>query len=81
MSTVDDTTIRVPVALRDHIKQEASKRGVKQATLIELALRELAQAEFLRAVSAVEWDDDARAEAREWDDADLATLDPWEPHA
>jgi hypothetical protein len=45
-----------------------------------LALRELRQAEFLRAVTAVEWADAATAEAAAWDAADLAgPLDPWEP--
>lgn len=80
MSPIDDTTIRVPISLRERIKAEATKRGLRQADLVELALRELAQADFLRAVAAVEWDDETIAEARVWDEADLSgPLDPWEP--
>ena len=82
MSSTAETTIRLPVELRDAIRAEASSRGLKQADVIALALRELGQAEFLRSVSSVRWDDEAAAEAREWDDAPLATgLDPWEPGA
>jgi hypothetical protein len=70
----------VPVTLRDAIKAEASRHGLKQADLLELALRELKQADFLRAVAAVEWDAEAAAEAAEWDAADLSgRLDPWDP--
>lgn len=74
--------IRVPVDLRDLVRSEAARRGVTQSDVLTLAMRELAQAEFLREVAAVRWDDEATAEAREWDDADLAgPLDPWEPEA
>lgn len=80
MSGSAETTIRVPVALRSRIKAQAARRGMKQADLIDLALRELDQADFLRAVAAVHWDDEAIAEAREWDEADLSgSLDSWEP--
>ncbi|MDR2566080.1 MAG: hypothetical protein LBC97_08490 [Bifidobacteriaceae bacterium] len=79
MRSAEETTIRVPVAIRDEIKAEASRLGVKQADLLSLALRELKQAQFLRSVAAVEWDDEAAAEAAEWDAAGLAgELDPWE---
>ena len=72
--------IRVPTDLRDRVRSEATKRGITQSDVLALAMRELEQAEFLRAVAAVRWDADAVAEAREWDDADLSTsLDPWEP--
>lgn len=82
MSVGRETTIRVPVVLRERIKAEAAKRGVNQAQLVEIALRELDQAEFLRSVEAVDWDDEAEDEAREWDAADLSgDLDPWEPSA
>lgn len=80
MSTAEETTIRVPVSLRERIKVAAAKHGMRQADLVELALRELDQAEFVRAVAAVEWDSEATAEAREWDEADLGgPADPWEP--
>lgn len=80
MKSSGETTIRVPTGLRDRIKEEAARRGVKQADLVDLALRELAQAEFLRAVASTEWDEAANAEAREWDDADLGDrMDPWQP--
>jgi hypothetical protein len=86
MSAVRETTIRVPVGLRDQIKVEAGRRGLRQADLLALALRELDQAEFLRAVEAADWEGEADAEAtaedREWDDADLTgPLDPWESEA
>ena len=78
MSRAAETTIRVPVNLRERIKAEAASRGMTQADLVDLALRELDQAEFLRALAAVEWDDEAIVEAREWDESDLAgSLDPW----
>ena len=54
--TSGETTIRVPVFLRERVKAEAARSGLTQADLIELARRELDQAEFLRAVGAVEWD-------------------------
>lgn len=77
---LEETTIRVPVGLRERIKAEANRRGLKQADLVELALRELDQADFLRAVAATEWDDATDTDAREWDDADLVgRIDPWEP--
>jgi len=80
MSSVEETTIRVPVTLRDQIRSGAAERRLKQADYIGLALRELKQAEFLRSVAATAWDQDALTEAREWDQADLSTgLDPWEP--
>lgn len=79
MSHSTDTTIRLSAALRDRIKEAAAKRGVKQSTVIELGLRELEQSEFLRSVAAVEWDDEAAAEADEWEDADLTgPFDPWD---
>ncbi|MDR1152890.1 MAG: hypothetical protein LBK72_10560 [Bifidobacteriaceae bacterium] len=86
MSTAHETTIRVPVSLRDRIRIEAGKRRLRQSDLLALALRELDQAEFLRAVEAANWDADADAEAaaenRAWDDADLTgPLDPWDPEA
>lgn len=72
--------MRVPVELRDRIRRAASQRGLKQSALVELALRELEQAEFLRAVAAVQWDEAARDEADDWDAADLAQIaDPWAP--
>ena len=74
--------IRVPVSLRDRVRFEASRRGVTQADVLALAMRELAQADFLRAVAAVQWDEEAVAEAREWDGAHLSgSLDPWQPQA
>ena len=81
MSPTLETTIRVPGELRDRLKAEAGRRGATQADVIVLALRELKQAEFLRAVAAVEWDAEAAAEAREWDAADLGgdPVDPWAP--
>jgi hypothetical protein len=80
MNPTAETSIRVPVSLRDRIKTEASRLGLKQADLLGLALRELQQAEFLRAVAAVELDSAATVEATQWDEADLAgTLDPWDP--
>ena len=79
MSLVEETTIRVPVILRDQIRAEATSRGLKQADLLSLALRELEQADFLRSVAAVHWDEEATAEARAWDDAHLTSLDPWTP--
>ena len=79
MSITEETTIRVPVALRDQIRTQATVRGLKQADLLTLALHELEQAEFLRSVAAVDWDDDD-TEASQWDDADLTgPLDPWKP--
>ena len=78
MSIAEETTIRVPVGLRDQIRLEAASHGLKQADLIRLALRELEQADFLRRVAATEWDD--HADEQTWDKADLvAPLDPWEP--
>lgn len=75
-----ETTIRVPVSLRERIRSAAARRGLKQAELVELALTELDQAEFLRSVAAVEWDEEADSEAREWDEAGLeGPLDPWDP--
>ncbi|MCL2787038.1 MAG: hypothetical protein FWD59_00820 [Micrococcales bacterium] len=80
MSVVQETMIRVPASLRDRIRSGAAERRLKQADYISLALRELEQAEFLRAVAATEWDDQAVVEAREWDEADLSTgIDPWDP--
>jgi hypothetical protein len=74
-----ETTIRVPVRLRERIKTAAARRGMKQADLVELALTELDQAEFLRSVAAVDWDEEAAAEAREWDEAGLdGSVDPWD---
>lgn len=74
-----ETTIRVPIALRDRIREVAEKRGVKQSEAIELAFRELAQADFLRSVASVEWDAEAVAEALEWDDAAIdAPLEKWD---
>lgn len=78
MSIAAETTIRVPVGLRDHIRTQAAAHGLNQAEFLHLALRELEQAEFLRSVAETDWDDDA--DTRAWDDADLSTaLDPWEP--
>lgn len=75
-----ETTIRIPVSLRERIKAAAARRGMKQADLVELALTELDQAEFLRSVAAVQWDEEAAAEARDWDEAGLdGRLDPWDP--
>ncbi|MCL1907684.1 MAG: hypothetical protein FWG08_07255 [Propionibacteriaceae bacterium] len=80
MSIVQETTIRVPVDLRDKIKAGATERRLRQAEYIDLAIKELEHAEFLRAVAAIEWDEEAIAEAREWDDAPLvANLEPWDP--
>jgi len=56
MSVVEETTIRVPVQLRDQIRAGAAERRLKQADFIRLALRELEQAEFLRSVTATAWD-------------------------
>ncbi|MDR1295211.1 MAG: hypothetical protein LBK59_09730 [Bifidobacteriaceae bacterium] len=82
MSAGQETTIRVPTGLRDQIKGEARRRGLKQAELLAVALRELQQAEFLRAVAAADWGGATRTEDRQWDDADLAgPLDPWEDEA
>lgn len=79
MSLTSETTIRLPIGLRDRIKQAAAERGVKQSTLIELALRELDQAEFLRSVAATEWDTEAMLDADDWENADLAgPIDPWD---
>jgi len=78
MSPPAESSIRVPSVLRDHIRQAAAKRGLKQAELLERALRELEQADFLRQVAETAWDDDTLAEAKAWDEADLASnLDPW----
>jgi len=78
MSVIQETTIRVPVALRDLIRREAGARGLRQADLLRLALNELEQAEFLRSVAATAWDD--APENRDWDDADLVSPpDPWQP--
>ena len=80
MSVTQETTIRVPVTLRDKIRLGAAERSIRQADFIDLALRELEQAEFLRAVSEVAWDEEPAAEARQWDETDLsAELDPWDP--
>jgi len=80
MSLVEESTIRVPVSLRDQIRSGAAQRRLKQADFIRLALRELEQAEFLRRVAAVNWDDETITEAQEWDQAHLSGgLDPWEP--
>ena len=80
MSITDETTIRVPVSLRDLIRSQAASHGLKQADLLSLALRELEQAEFLRSVAAVPWDETPDAEAQTWDDAELvSSLDPWQP--
>ena len=77
MSVIQETTIRVPVALRDLIRDEAGARGLRQADLLRLALKELEQAEFLRSVAATTWDN--APENHDWDDADLVSgLDPWE---
>ena len=79
-SSAEETTIRVPVALRDQVRIEATARGIKQSDVIALALRELQQADFLRRVAEVEWGQGAQHEAKQWDDAELAaSLDPWEP--
>jgi len=80
MSLVDETTIRLPVTLRDQIRSEAAAHGVRQADLLRLALRELEQAEFLRTVATTIWDDETIMGAQEWQDASLTDLaDPWEP--
>ncbi|MCL2471409.1 MAG: hypothetical protein FWF25_06685 [Propionibacteriaceae bacterium] len=80
MSPSEETTIRVPVSLRDQIRSGAVERRLKQADFISLALRELEQAEFLRSVAAIEWDDEAVRESQEWDEANLdSAMDPWEP--
>ncbi|MDR0489021.1 MAG: hypothetical protein LBG99_06455 [Propionibacteriaceae bacterium] len=79
MSTVQETTIRVPTALRDQIRAQAAARHVKQADLLTAALRELEQAEFLRAVAQTAWDE-SNPEDQSWDRADLSTpMDMWEP--
>ena len=78
MAPSTDSSIRVPSVLRDRIRQAAARRGLKQAELLERALRELEQADFLRQVAATTWDDAALAEAKAWDDADLVSnVDPW----
>ena len=78
MSVVPETTIRVPIDLRDSIRAEAAARRIRQADLLRLALRELEQAEFFRSVAATAWE--GEAEAVSWEEADLvAALDPWEP--
>ena len=80
MSVLEETTIRVPVSLRDRIRTGAAEHRLKQADFIRLALRELEQAEFLRTVAETTWDNQAIAEAQDWDDADLISeLDPWSP--
>jgi len=82
MSGHSAAMIRVPVDLRDLVRSEAARRGVTQSDVLTLAMRELAQADFLRAVAAVQWDDEAVDEAHEWDEADLSgPLYPWEPGA
>jgi Arc/MetJ-type ribon-helix-helix transcriptional regulator len=80
MQGTPETTIRVPVTLRERLRDHVRERGLKNADVIALALRELEQAEFLRAVAAVEWDAAAGAEADEWDEADRGKVapDPWE---
>jgi len=79
MSITEETTIRVPVALRDQIRTQATERGLKQADLLTLALRELEQADFLRSVAEVDWGG-SDVEAHDWDEAELTgLLDPWEP--
>ncbi|MDR2113722.1 MAG: hypothetical protein LBO75_00390 [Bifidobacteriaceae bacterium] len=80
MNTGPDTTIRVSCSLREQVKAHAAQRGIKQADLIALALRELEQTEFLRAVAATEWDLESESEAKAWDGSDLAGgLEPWSP--
>ena len=82
MRVSDETMIRVPATLRDQIRSQAAAHGLKQADLLRLALRELEQAEFLRSVASIKWDDEAQAESQAWDDAELSTpLDPWAPDA
>ena len=47
--------------------------------MLTLALRELEQADFLKSVAEIQWDE-ADTETRDWQDADLTgPLDPWEP--
>lgn len=66
------TTIKVPSELRDRIRVEATARHQSQAEFLALAINELKQAEFIRAVQAQRPDDEYLAEFREWQDADLA---------
>jgi predicted transcriptional regulator len=80
--SITETTIRVPGTLRDKVKAMAAHQGMTQAELIDRALRELEQAEFLRSVAATEWDAHADAETSAWDSSDLAGgMDPWQPRA
>ena len=74
--TLEQIRTAPKVMLHDHLDG-----GLRPSTVIELALRELEQAEFLRSVAAIEWDDEAEAEARAWDEAGSEDpIDPWDPH-
>lgn len=66
------TSIRVPVPVRDLVRDEAAKHNQSQAQLIEHAVRELQHQEFIRAAQAQVPDEDYLREMREWDNADLA---------
>ncbi|GAA4722690.1 hypothetical protein GCM10023216_10000 [Isoptericola chiayiensis] len=67
------TSLRVSTELRDKIRDGAQRHRETQAEYIARALRELEQAEFLRAVAAERYDDEDLDEATDWLDADLTS--------
>ena len=73
----DVTTMKLPTTLRDRIKHNAKQRGQTMSEYVDSALRELEQAEFIRAAQAqrpdkqylqqfAEWDSGAGPELAEW---------------
>lgn len=66
------TTIKVPTSARDLLKERANEAGMTQGAYLEHAMRELRRLEMLRELATWEPDEEYLAEAREWDQADLA---------
>ena len=68
------TTIKVPVALRDEVRQQAQRFGVSQAEYLAKVVADAKQATFLRAAARQRPDADYLAEFRTWDNADLGSI-------
>ena len=70
----DFTTIKLPVDLRDLVRDGAAQHGCTQAEYINRAIREFEQAEFLRAAAAQRPDHQYEADFAEWDNSQLVSV-------
>lgn len=68
------TTIKVPVELRDRLRDAANEHEVTQAALLEQALDALRRRDLFASMREFEPDEQYLTEMREWDRANFGTV-------